>query len=136
MNSCLLLIFHHFFYLLVYVNVCYLTTIKYLSRDRKKKTLTERKLPRSRPDPFPGSRTGLSPELSNIRPRDPIFFGVCTVRSGYPRRSGSSRSSLIHSALMLTQVRYKEKQLWYLVVLKVFCCVNNMSVRRGGEMET
>ena len=51
-----------------------------LAPDRKKNTCTMRKLPRSWPDPFSGSRTRPDPNLSKIRPCDTNFFWV--ARSG------------------------------------------------------
>ena len=51
-----------------------------LAPDRKKNTRTERKLPRSRLDPFSWPRTGPISGLSKIWPRDPSRVGV--VRSG------------------------------------------------------
>ena len=44
-------------------------------------THTEGKLPRSWLDPFPGSWTWLSPELSKIRPHDSHFFGFARAPS-------------------------------------------------------
>ena len=66
-----------------------------LALDCKKSTPTESKLPGSQPDPFPGSWTILSPELSKICPCNPNFLGGCTVWSENPRQSGAPHSSLI-----------------------------------------
>ena len=59
-----------------------------LAPDRKKNTRTERKLPRSRPDPFSWARTGPIPGLSKIWPRDPSRVGVARSGPGIPDGPG------------------------------------------------
>ena len=59
-----------------------------LAPDRKKHTRTERKLPRSRPDPFSWPRTGPIPGLSKIWPRDPSRVGVARSGPGIPDGPG------------------------------------------------
>ena len=54
----------------------------------KKNTRTERKLPRSRPDPFSWPRTGPIPGLSKIWPRDPSRVGVARSGPGIPDGPG------------------------------------------------
>ena len=52
-----------------------------------KKTHTERKLQRSRPDQFSGCWTVPASKLSKIRPHDLNFLWSCAVQSGDPWRS-------------------------------------------------
>ena len=83
----------HFFYSMVYI----ISLQSKFSPGPKKNTRTERKLPRSRPDPFSWARTGPIPVLSKIWPRDPSRVGVARSGPGIPRRSGVPRSSLLRS---------------------------------------
>ena len=64
------------------------------SPDCKKVPAPRQNYPRSRPDPFPGSRTGPSPRIKQNKAPWSTFFGGCMVRSGGPRRSKVPCSSL------------------------------------------
>ena len=74
----------HFFYSLVYI-----TSIQSkFSPGPKNNTRTERKLLRSRPDPFSWPRTGPIPGLSKIWARDPSRVGVARSGPGIPDGPG------------------------------------------------
>ena len=88
---CCFKICHHFIYSLVHK----FSPGPLKKKKKKKKNSTERKLPQSQPDLFPGSHTGSSPELSKIQPQAPwlLFFflgggGVLQSDLGIPTGAG------------------------------------------------
>ena len=72
--SHLSLICHHFLY--YYQNLA----LDCIKKKKKKKKYLHRETTPFLTDPFPGSWTRLSPELSKIRPCDPIFSGVSSTK--------------------------------------------------------
>ena len=88
----LLFIVPIFFYSMVYI----ISLQSKFSPGPKKNTRTERKLPRSRPDPFSWALSDRTdPRFKQNMAPWPESGRGCTVRSGNPRRSGVPRSSLI-----------------------------------------
>ena len=83
----------HFFYSMVYI----ISLQSKFSPGPKKNTRTERKLPRSLPDPFPWARTRTDPRFKQNMAPWPESGRGCPVRSGNPRRSGVPRSSLFET---------------------------------------
>ena len=61
-----------------------------------KKYPHQEKLPRSWPDPFSGSRTGLSPYVSKIWPRYPNFWEVAQSGPGIPTVWGTLLVFTLH----------------------------------------
>ena len=75
----------HFFYSMVYIISL---QSKFSPGPKKKYTRPDRKLPRSRPDPFSWARTGPILGLSKIWPRDPSRVGVARSGPGIPDGPG------------------------------------------------